>query len=162
MAQAAVDAIKSSVTIALRYAASRPQVGGQPCRRAPVAAALSGVRMRGAAQLQPVRRVLPLTLSTAEAISQWRRAARLPPPLPLPRSPQFNDRPILEYITHQRRLLPALGTAYALHLALQTVKVGRAGGRAGRAGGRRGPRGHVNPWAPWRLEYKQAVLQPGA
>lgn len=36
---------------------------------------------------------------------------------------QFNDRPILEYITHQRRLMPGLATAYAMHLALQHVKV---------------------------------------
>lgn len=36
--------------------------------------------------------------------------------------PQFGDKPIMEYLTHQRRLLPALAQTYALHLALGTLK----------------------------------------
>ena len=40
--------------------------------------------------------------------------------------PQFGDTPIMAYLTHQRRLLPALANTYALHLAMGTLKVGRA------------------------------------
>jgi acyl-CoA oxidase len=36
--------------------------------------------------------------------------------------PQFGDKPIMEYLTHQRRLLPALAQSYALHLARGTLK----------------------------------------
>ena len=35
---------------------------------------------------------------------------------------QFGNRNIGEYITHQRRLIPALATAYALHLSLAQCK----------------------------------------
>ena len=38
--------------------------------------------------------------------------------------PQFGEKNIMEYLTHQRRLLPALATTYALHLAMQRLKVG--------------------------------------
>ncbi len=41
--------------------------------------------------------------------------------------PQFGDRLILDYITHQRRLLPGLATAYAMHLGILQIKVGRPG-----------------------------------
>lgn len=37
--------------------------------------------------------------------------------------PQFGSKNIMEYLTHQRRLLPALATTYALHLAMQRLKV---------------------------------------
>jgi acyl-CoA oxidase len=36
--------------------------------------------------------------------------------------PQFGDSPIVAYITQQRRLLPALATAYAMHLSLAKCK----------------------------------------
>lgn len=36
--------------------------------------------------------------------------------------PQFGGKPIMEYVTHQLRLLPALGDAYALHLAMAALK----------------------------------------
>lgn len=36
--------------------------------------------------------------------------------------PQFGDKPIMQYLTHQRRLLPALAQTYALHLALGSLK----------------------------------------
>ncbi|GAB4820084.1 hypothetical protein N2152v2_007130 [Parachlorella kessleri] len=75
VAQAAVDATKMGVTIALRYAASRPQ---------------------------------------------------------------FGDRLILDYITHQRRLLPGLATAYAMHLGILQIK-----GLAVQGGADAGKRLHV-------------------
>jgi acyl-CoA oxidase len=36
--------------------------------------------------------------------------------------PQFGNKPIMQYITHQLRLLPALADAYALHLAMTRLK----------------------------------------
>lgn len=36
--------------------------------------------------------------------------------------PQFGDTPIIDYITQQRRLFPALATAYALHLSMVQLK----------------------------------------
>jgi acyl-CoA oxidase len=36
--------------------------------------------------------------------------------------PQFGDVPIMQYVTHQLRLLPALADAYALHLGLKQLK----------------------------------------
>jgi acyl-CoA oxidase len=36
--------------------------------------------------------------------------------------PQFGDTTIIEYVTHQRRLLPALATTYALHLSMIRCK----------------------------------------
>jgi acyl-CoA oxidase len=36
--------------------------------------------------------------------------------------PQFGDKPIMAYITHQRRLLPALATTYAMHLSMLALK----------------------------------------
>lgn len=44
-------------------------------------------------------------------------------PLPHPNFLQFGDKLILEYLTHQRRLMPALATVYAMHLAVLQVKV---------------------------------------
>lgn len=41
--------------------------------------------------------------------------------------PQFGDKPILAYLTHQRRLLPALAATYALHLAQARLKVRSCG-----------------------------------
>lgn len=37
--------------------------------------------------------------------------------------PQFGDKLIMDYLTHQRRLLPGLATTYALHLAMGNLKV---------------------------------------
>jgi alkylation response protein AidB-like acyl-CoA dehydrogenase len=37
--------------------------------------------------------------------------------------PQFENKLIITYLTHQRRLLPGLATTYALQLALLRVKV---------------------------------------
>jgi hypothetical protein len=37
--------------------------------------------------------------------------------------PQFGDKPIAAYLTHQRRLLPALANTYALQLAQKHLKV---------------------------------------
>ncbi len=37
--------------------------------------------------------------------------------------PQFGDKMIMEYLTHQRRLLPALATTYAMHFAMLRLKV---------------------------------------
>lgn len=36
--------------------------------------------------------------------------------------PQFGDSPIMVYLTQQRRLLPALATAYAMHLSMNACK----------------------------------------
>jgi acyl-CoA oxidase len=36
--------------------------------------------------------------------------------------PQFGDTAIMQYVTHQRRLLPALATTYALHLSMIRCK----------------------------------------
>lgn len=36
---------------------------------------------------------------------------------------QFNDTRIIEYLTHQRRLFPALATTYAMHLSTDALKV---------------------------------------
>ncbi|PSC76022.1 acyl-oxidase [Micractinium conductrix] len=36
--------------------------------------------------------------------------------------PQFGARPILDYLTHQRRLFPALAATYAYHLSMQRLK----------------------------------------
>jgi acyl-CoA oxidase len=49
---------------------------------------------------------------------------------------QFGLTPILDYLTHQRRLFPALAATYAMHLAMLqlkqiVVKVG-GGGWAGK------------------------------
>lgn len=38
--------------------------------------------------------------------------------------PQFGGKMILEYLTHQRRLFPALATTYAMHIAMTRLKVG--------------------------------------
>lgn len=45
-----------------------------------------------------------------------------PPRRPPPPGPQFGDRLILDYITHQRRLFPALAATYALHLGMLRLK----------------------------------------
>ncbi len=37
--------------------------------------------------------------------------------------PQFGGKIILDYLTHQRRLFPALATTYAMHIALTRLKV---------------------------------------
>jgi alkylation response protein AidB-like acyl-CoA dehydrogenase len=37
--------------------------------------------------------------------------------------PQFNGKCIMEYLTHQRRLLPALATTYAMQLQSLRLKV---------------------------------------
>ena len=37
--------------------------------------------------------------------------------------PQFGDKLIMDYLTHQRRLLPGLASAYALHLGMKHLKV---------------------------------------
>jgi alkylation response protein AidB-like acyl-CoA dehydrogenase len=37
--------------------------------------------------------------------------------------PQFGDKTIMGYLTHQDRLLPVLANAYTLHLALGSLKV---------------------------------------
>jgi alkylation response protein AidB-like acyl-CoA dehydrogenase len=37
--------------------------------------------------------------------------------------PQFGDKVIMNYLTHQDRLLPILANAYALHLAMGSLKV---------------------------------------
>ena len=41
--------------------------------------------------------------------------------------PQFGGLFIMGYITHQRRLLPALATSYGLHLAMLRLKVDALG-----------------------------------
>ena len=35
---------------------------------------------------------------------------------------QFNDTRIIEYLTHQRRLFPALAVTYAMHLSTDALK----------------------------------------
>ena len=40
--------------------------------------------------------------------------------------PQFNGKVVMSYLTHQRRLLPALATTYAMHLLGLRLKVRRA------------------------------------
>jgi alkylation response protein AidB-like acyl-CoA dehydrogenase len=49
--------------------------------------------------------------------------------------PQFGDRPILAYITQQRRLFGGLATTYAMHLAMLALKqiAVQVGGRAAAA-----------------------------
>ena len=37
--------------------------------------------------------------------------------------PQFGERRVMEYVTHQRRLLPGLASTYAMHLAMLKLKV---------------------------------------
>jgi acyl-CoA oxidase len=37
--------------------------------------------------------------------------------------PQFGDKLILDYLTHQRRLLPGLAATYALQLYIKHLKV---------------------------------------
>lgn len=39
--------------------------------------------------------------------------------------PQFGSKIIMDYLTHQNRLLPALANTYALHFAMGALKVGR-------------------------------------
>ncbi len=46
--------------------------------------------------------------------------------------PQFNGKVVMTYLTHQRRLLPALATTYAMHLLGLRLKA-----RGRRAGGAR-------------------------
>lgn len=41
--------------------------------------------------------------------------------------PQFGDKVIMSYVTHQQRLLPLLANTYALHLAMGSLKVGGQG-----------------------------------
>ncbi|GBF88240.1 hypothetical protein Rsub_00952 [Raphidocelis subcapitata] len=43
--------------------------------------------------------------------------------------PQFGDKLILDYLTHQRRLLPGLASTFALHLAMKRLKDLVAAGR---------------------------------
>lgn len=43
--------------------------------------------------------------------------------------PQFGDKLIMDYLSHQRRLLPGLAATYALHLGLKQLKVRCFGGR---------------------------------
>jgi hypothetical protein len=38
--------------------------------------------------------------------------------------PQFGDKLIMDYLSHQRRLLPGLAATYAMHLGLKQLKVG--------------------------------------
>jgi hypothetical protein len=38
--------------------------------------------------------------------------------------PQFGDKLIMDYLTHQRRLLPGLASTFALHLGMKHLKVG--------------------------------------
>jgi hypothetical protein len=46
-------------------------------------------------------------------------------PIPLPSCwLQFGNKLILEYLTHQRRLMPGLATAFAMHLGMVQIKVG--------------------------------------
>jgi acyl-CoA oxidase len=40
--------------------------------------------------------------------------------------PQFGDKLIMDYLSHQRRLLPGLAATYAMHLGLKQLKVGWA------------------------------------
>jgi acyl-CoA oxidase len=50
--------------------------------------------------------------------------------------PQFGPTTVMEYVTHQRRLLPALAATYALHLSMSRCKalaLAAAGGGAGAA-----------------------------
>lgn len=42
--------------------------------------------------------------------------------------PQFGDTEIVSYITHQRRLIPALATAYAMHLSMGRCKAAALNG----------------------------------
>lgn len=49
--------------------------------------------------------------------------------------PQFGDTPIIDYVTHQRRLIPALATAYALHLSMIGCKALAMGQSANGASG---------------------------
>ena len=37
--------------------------------------------------------------------------------------PQFDNKLIMDYLTHQRRLIPSLATTYAMHIALLRLKV---------------------------------------
>lgn len=48
--------------------------------------------------------------------------------------PQFGEVPIASYITHQRRLLPALATTYAMHLAMGRCKALASSGNASSEG----------------------------
>lgn len=56
--------------------------------------------------------------------------------------PQFGGRPVLTYLTHQRRLVPCVAATYALHLGMGALKViafgpeAGAGGAAEAAGGK--------------------------
>lgn len=55
--------------------------------------------------------------------------------------PQFGDKLIMDYLSHQRRLLPGLAATYALHLGLKQLKVG------GRNSGLRNTKGSkMQPW----------------
>lgn len=45
---------------------------------------------------------------------------------------QFGDRPILDYVTHQRRLFPGLATTYALQFAVNDLKNAALGSADGR------------------------------
>lgn len=49
--------------------------------------------------------------------------------------PQFGDKLIMDYLSHQRRLLPGLAATYALHLGLKQLKVGCCGAVGVRCGG---------------------------
>lgn len=47
--------------------------------------------------------------------------------------PQFGNKLIMDYLSHQRRLLPGLAATYALHLGLKQLKVLAALGSGFRA-----------------------------
>lgn len=47
--------------------------------------------------------------------------------------PQFGGRPVLTYLTHQRRLVPCVAATYALHLGMGALKVIAFGPEAGAA-----------------------------
>ncbi len=117
LTQGAVDACKIGCTIAIRYAADRPQVTTLACSVAGLLLAGSlNCIIWGQQEQSPwpawgmwVREWGCIVTLLLDALAA---PAALPHALVAPPSPQFGDRPILSYLTHQRRLFVGLATTY--------------------------------------------------
>lgn len=139
--QGAIDACKIGVTIATRYAAMRPQVFINPkclypnqphivvwcveTQRAGVQTLCISLHVPLACQRPHI--IPPCVNSNARshvACSTCHGCHSSPQADSSGRVPmQFNDTRIIEYLTHQRRLFPALATTYAMHLSTDALKV---------------------------------------
>ncbi len=143
--QGAIDACKMGVTIATRYAASRPQVPMLAAAPPDLTAAGPGTPsvhvFRCSFNIWLPGSISFLSSSSRKSVLWGTQSTFSDAPLifgcweaSLTSSSsrksvlwgtQFNDTRIIEYLTHQRRLFPALAVTYAMHLSTDALKVRR-------------------------------------